>query len=257
LLRWPASYFGYALAESGVGKHSGFFVTPKSVTEMMALVLGAGNYQSLDQGDDEEHVKARKEALCERMDEPCAGAGDMILTMSNKLWLGGPFFDVNHTIKNAGRAQLALYAPWFTQSYCQGNSLGPLDELAQTTYEQRREYAIERQRAIYAADDWIRRHAGNVFSDNLAVESVVKDTAERRMRAQHIIHRAEARRTRDMRETVKEIMRILEKPAEMMELPVVESEDQDAQIKSEDMEHLQSDLLPLQQELIFSTYENE
>jgi len=202
LLRWPASYLGHVMGEAGIGKGSGFFVTPMGVTKMMTEMLIGSRGNDDQGGDSEEEIAQRKDKLCENFSEPCAGTADMILAASNKLWRGGPFWDVNSTIMEAGRAQLALYAPWFTQSYCLGNSLLPFDELDQMAREQRLNFAIERQRAIYAADDWVRKQAEQILLDGSKISSDG-------WLAQHIRHRAEARATRDVRRMIRKLEEIL------------------------------------------------
>lgn len=223
LLRWPASYLGYLLAESKVGRAAGFFPTPMSVARAMVEMAVGGERAAAEGPDDPDSVAARKKALCATFGEPAAGSGDLILAASNHLWLGGPFWDIHPTIAAAGRAQLALYAPWFAQSYClarpPAGSLAPPDELAQQAAERQKEHLIERQRAIYALEDWTARHAGEMLAAPAQAERVVEAASQAHALSHHIRHRAEARATRHVRHAVAAMEKLLSGQHEILREP--------------------------------------
>jgi len=217
MLRWPASYLGYLLAESKVGRGAAFFPTPMSVAMLMTeMSLGDGRLRGEGE-DDPESVAARKWALCQTLGEPAAGAGDMILAASNYLWLGGPFWDIVPAIANAGRAQLALYAPWFAQSYLLADppagSLAAPDQLAQQATRRQEQLIFEQQRATYAMEDWTRRTCEQLVASPAEVDRVMRTSQIENMIVQHVRHRAEARATRASRLTLAALEDILAKDA--------------------------------------------
>jgi hypothetical protein len=206
MLRWPASYLGYLLAESKVGRGAAFFPTPMSVATLMTEMSLADGHLRGEGEDDPESVTARKRALCQILGEPAAGAGDMVLAASNYLWLGGPFWDIVPAIASAGRAQLGLYAPWFALSYLLADppagSLAAPDQLAQLAMRRQEQLILERQRATYAMEDWTRRTSERLLASPAAIDRVVRTSQVENMIVQHVRHRAEARATRASRLTL-------------------------------------------------------
>jgi hypothetical protein len=206
LLRWPSSHFDIHLSESKVGRQAAFFSTPMNVSVFMSEMVNAALNED-EASDSEESVLQRKRKLCTTLGEPAAGIGNLILASSNHHWLGGPFWDINPSIKKVGRAQLALYAPWFTQYYFLTpppyGSLAAPEELRRHAAEQQRTYIIERQRAVYAMEDWFLRFVGRAFSSPDASEQIAQCEKESRLLAKHIRHRAQARSTRKMRDRLR------------------------------------------------------
>ncbi|MCJ7823833.1 MAG: hypothetical protein MUP44_02940 [Anaerolineales bacterium] len=153
--------------------------------------------------DSEESVLQRKRKLCSTLGEPATGTGNLILASSNHHWLGGPFWDINPSIKKVGRAQLALYAPWFAQYYFLApppyGSLADSEELRQHATEQQKVYIIERQRAVYAMEDWFLRFVERVFSSPSTSEQIAQYEKRNILLTKHIRHRAQARSTRKMK----------------------------------------------------------
>jgi len=141
LLRWPSSHFDIHLSESTIGRQAAFFSTPMNISVFMSEMVHAASHDD-EVSDSEESVLQRKRKLCSTLGEPAAGTGNLILASSNHHWLGGPFWDINPSVKKVGRAQLALYAPWFTQYYFLAppsyGSLADPQELRQQAAEQQK-----------------------------------------------------------------------------------------------------------------------
>ncbi len=146
LLRRPSSHFDTHLSESKIGRQAAFFSTPMNVSVFMSEMVHAAFYND-EASDLDESVLQRKRKLCSALGEPAAGTGNLILASSNHHWLGGPFWDINPSIKKVGRAQLALYAPWLAQYYFLApppyGSLADPEELRQHATEQQKMYIIE------------------------------------------------------------------------------------------------------------------
>jgi hypothetical protein len=101
MLAYPYDYFGDILAESGYGRHCGFFPTPLHVCEMMVRM------QMHDEGED-----CRAKTVC----DPAAGTGRMLLCASNHSFrLYG--MDINRTVLRALRVNGWLYAPWLVAPF--------------------------------------------------------------------------------------------------------------------------------------------
>jgi len=212
LLRWPSSHFDIHLSESKIGRQAAFFSTPMNVSVFMSEMVHAA-FHNEEASDSEESVLQRKRKLCSTLGEPAAGTGNLILASSNHHWLGGPFWDINPTIKKVGRAQLALYAPWFAQYYFLApppyGSLADPEELRQHAAEQQKTYIIERQRAVYAMEDWFPRFVERAFSSPNTSEKIAQYEKRNRLLTKHIRHRAQARSTRKMRDRFRLLNQVL------------------------------------------------
>lgn len=202
LLRWPSSHFDTHLSESKIGGQAAFFSTPMNVSVFMSEMVHAA-FHNDEASDSDELVLQRKRKLCSMLGEPAADTGNLILASSNHHLLGGPFRDINPSIKKVGRAQLALYAPGFTQYYFLApppyGSLADPEELRQHATEQQKMYIIERQRAVYAMEDWFLRFVERVFSSPSTSEQIAQYEKRNPLLTKHIRHRAQVRSTRKMK----------------------------------------------------------
>lgn len=94
LLCMPHDYFGDILAESGYGKHQGFFPTPMEICQLMTSM-------NMD-GED-----MRDKTVC----DPCVGTGRMLLCASNhSLRLYG--VDILSIMCKVTKINCFLFAPW-------------------------------------------------------------------------------------------------------------------------------------------------
>jgi hypothetical protein len=98
LILCPSDYLGDVLAESQYGRRQGFFPTPHTVAECLALV---------DFSADQDH-------RLERVLDPCVGTGRLLLHASNfSLRLFGA--DIDATLVKACLVNGYLYAPWLVR----------------------------------------------------------------------------------------------------------------------------------------------
>lgn len=98
---WPYDYLGHLMAETGFGKHCGFYPTPMDVCQLMAkMIMGTS---------DRDH-------RFEQFNDPCIGTGRMPLVASNYcLSLFGQ--DINRTCVRATMVNAAIYAPWMCSPF--------------------------------------------------------------------------------------------------------------------------------------------
>ena len=118
LILCPSDYLGDVLAESQYGRRQGFFPTPHTVAECLALV----NFSA-----DEDH-------RLERVVDPCVGTGRLLLHASNfSLRLYGA--DIDATLTRACLVNGYLYAPWLVRPLGWLDGLGEVPEPAEAIDE--------------------------------------------------------------------------------------------------------------------------
>ena len=141
LARWimrPTDALNFiVLNHTGTG-WNGFYPTPLSVADMMGIMAGRCFDPSPGDEDDSLYVtpwegvesqEERMRMLSETVSDPCVGTGNFIWPILNK-FVFGHFADISINKVLTTRAMCAVFAPWFTNSIFQMNSLADFGDRA-------------------------------------------------------------------------------------------------------------------------------
>ena len=173
LARWilrPTDALNFiVLNHTGTG-WNGFYPTPLCVADMMGIMAGRcfdpspGNEDSSLYVTPWEGVESQEERmwmLSETVSDPCVGTGNFIWPILNKFGFGH-FADISLNKVLTTRAMCAVFAPWFTNSIFQMNSLADFVDRADEKIAAQTKAYHEQERAALLG---FLQHLDSVQSD--------------------------------------------------------------------------------------------